>query len=181
MKNLLYVVFVSILFFAFLVATNGLPNPVGAALQQWLSLILVLILPLSSNTALWKRILALLPLALIFSIIGASWAGYSDLGGVVFFFYSFIILNVVIVSHYVLKFLNSANAPRHTIKILYILIAISLLAGAIFVVGGISKYNQLVQQFNTACKTGSSAGHILTHCGEQNYMRFFPPNNHISF
>ncbi len=177
MKKLLYIIFVSLLFFVSFVTLDDSSNPVGTAIQIWIPLIFVLVTPLLFTISLGIRITIFIPLAGILSVVGMRWAGYSDLGGFIYPFYCFFILIAIIVSHFVMKKISSSNASS-TVSILALLVIVISIYGVFIVQSGLSKYNTLVEQFKTKCAT---TGSIYGHCDEPNYIRFFPPNNHVTF
>ncbi len=108
MKKFLYIVLISALFFVYLtiISSEDL-NPVGTALQIWIPLIAVLVVPLSFTTRyVLVRIGVFTPLAIILSYVGVKWTNYSDAGGLIFPYLCFFILIAIIVSHYILKRLS---------------------------------------------------------------------------
>jgi hypothetical protein len=175
--RILFGILLSFLFFVFIVLTVSHPNPIGAAIQQWLPVGWIVFVPFLFNYNLGRRIGLSSMLLIPAIILGMSWTGYSDLGDFVFIGNGFVILIIISIGHYLLSYLEKIN-PISSLLITITLIILVSLYSIKPINDGLDKWNQVIKQFNTKCQT---VGSIYGHCDDAGYMRFFPPNNHITF
>lgn len=157
--NVFYVTLISLLFFVFLLNNQGHTNVLGFALEEWISLIAILVIPLSITNKFKIRMLSYVILLIPFSYLGIYWTHYSDLQPLVFiFYYPWIILLTIIVSHFILKYLKQIS--NDSIKmIVIILIAILMVFALLFVIisanNEITEFKKLVTYETLQCSGNS--------------------------